>query len=225
MKTTLAKLLPLFILLTSCSAYRDLERSLVEEDQAPKRKFVTQAQYDQLLIKYEELSKKYESLKDNKQSNSSSLSQEMAESKTKNFSSTNSETVDLFQEAVKEKPKTPVVDNRLSSQILQYKTAVAMMEMKPAEALKIFQELDQKAAPVVRVRAKFQIGMMFYNKGQFDLALQVFDEVINKKAYSGVVIEALRMAEKCATQLSLKTKKSQYSSMLNDVFEAEEKEI
>ena len=80
--------------------------------------------------------------------------------------------------------------------------------------------LEGQGIPAVKVRSKFQIGELLLGKGQFDLALQVFEDVINKNAHSGVVLDALRYAVTCSEKLGLQSKKDQYSSMLNDVFEA-----
>ncbi len=65
LKSALLPLMALFVL-NSCAWYRDVERSLVDDDEktAKKTRPVTREQYDQLLVKYEELSKKYEKLKE-----------------------------------------------------------------------------------------------------------------------------------------------------------------
>ena len=88
------------------------------------------------------------------------------------------------------------------------------------DATKIFQQLETQGIPEVKVRSKLQIGEMLYEKGQYDLALQVFEDIINKYAYSGVVLESLKYAQICSEKLGLQNKKDQYSSMINDVFEA-----
>jgi hypothetical protein len=60
---------------------------------------------------------------------------------------------------------------------------------------------------------------MLLEKQHFDLALQVFEDIINKSAYSGVVLDALKHAVVCTDKLGIINKKEQYMSMLNDVFE------
>src|SRR3989344_7529092 len=81
------------LLLSSCSWYRDLERSLVEDDEKKMKssRSVPRAQYDQLLVKYEELSKKYEQLKEGPASAQDSLVDELQRT------SSNVETVNVFE--------------------------------------------------------------------------------------------------------------------------------
>ena len=63
------------------------------------------------------------------------------------------------------------------------------------------------------------MGEILLQQGEFDLALQSFEVVITKLAYSGVVLEALRNAAICCEKLGLTQKKDQYLSLLKDVFQ------
>jgi len=207
-------------MLSSCAWYRDLERSLVEDDQKQnanrKSKVVPREQYDELLVKYEEVSKKYEDLKSGKPS-SSSLVDELQRSQTENFAggSNSVETVDVFGAA----GPLPQIGNDLESQVSAYRKGLILEQSNPTEALKLFQMLDAKAAPPVQVRAKLHVGELLMKQNQYDLALQSFEDIIQKHAHSGVVIEALRNASICGDKLGLANKRDQYSSMLKDVFE------
>jgi len=209
LKSTLIPLMALMAFNTSCSWYKNLERSLVEDDQnkARKSKTVSREQYDNLLVKYEELSKKYEETKTGKPV-TSELVDELQ----------NTETVDVFaneQIVISEDVPTDV-----ESQVLLFKRAIALKSSKPGEATRIFQQLESQGIPAVKVRAKYQIGEMLYERGQFDVALQVFEDIIQKQAHSGMVLSALKLAEACSEKLNLKQKKDQYGSMIRDVFEA-----
>jgi hypothetical protein len=227
LKQTFPGALALLLLSTSCSWYRDLERSLVEDDEKQARKTQTRTravpreQYDQLLVKYEELSKKYESLKEGKPQQS--LVDELQNSQSENFAPTSpnvdSETVNLNSADA----ATPVLANigDVDSQLALYRRGLAMKSSNPGEATKIFQELEVSGEPTVRVRAKLQVGELLLSRQQYDLALQVFEDIIAKYANSGVVLEALRYAEVCAGKLGQTAKKEQYHSMLNDVFEVQ----
>jgi tetratricopeptide (TPR) repeat protein len=218
-------LIPMFALLVlnSCSWYRDVERSLVEDDEkkAKQSRSVSRSQYDQLLVKYEELSKKYEALKENPNKGQSSLVDELQKTSSENFAQTtpNAETVDAFpnQQVVVASEDLP---SDLESQLLIFKKGVGLKESNPGEATKIFQQLETAGTPAIKVRAKLQIGELLYGKGQYDLALQVFEDIINKNAHSGVVLDALKYAVNCSDRLGIQNKKEQYASMLNDVFEA-----
>lgn len=217
-------LIPMFALLVlnSCSWYRDVERSLVEDDEktAKRSRAVPRSQYDQLLVKYEELSKKYEKLKENPKEQSS-LVDELQKTSSENFAnvSPNAETVDAFptQQVV---VATEDVPTDLESQLALFRKGVSLKSSNPGEATKIFQQLEIAAAPAVKVRAKQQMGELLYSKGQYDLALQVFEDIINKHSHSGVVLSALDYAKNCSEKLGIQNKKDQYASMLNDVFEA-----
>ena len=219
----------LLILANSCSWYKDLERSLVEDDQKSSKRTmraVPREQYDQLLVKYEELSKKYETLKDGKPAQSS-IVDDLQNSKAENFANTtkpgDGETVDVFNQAgpaaaaVSSAPLQ--VSSDVEEQLNLYRRGLALKGSNPGEATKIFQGLESQAVPAVRVRAKEQIGELLFSKQQYDLALQVFEDVINKHAYSGVVLDALKYAAVCSDKLGIPSKKDQYSSMLRDVFE------
>jgi len=218
-------LIPMFALLVlnSCSWYRDVERSLVEDDEkkAKQSRSVSRSQYDQLLVKYEELSKKYEALKENPNKGQSSLVDELQKTSSENFAQTtpNAETVDAFpnQQVVVASEDLP---SDLESQLVIFKKGVGLKESNPGEATKIFQQLETAGTPAIKVRAKLQIGELLYGKGQYDLALQVFEDIINKNAHSGVVLDALKYAVNCSDRLGIQNKKEQYASMLNDVFEA-----
>ncbi len=212
--------------LSSCSWYKGIERSLTEDDERTNSKRTMRAvpreQYDQLLVKYEELTKKYEAVKENAPK-TPSLADDLQNANTQNFSNTTppsgSETVDVFAGAGATAAVMPQVSSDVEEQLNMYRKGLALKASNPGEATKIFQGLEAQGIPSVKVRAKQQIGELLYSKQQYDLALQVFEDVINKYAYSGVVLDALKYAAVCSDKLGIASKKDQYSSMLRDVFE------
>lgn len=213
LKYTLAAMASL-LLLSSCSWFRNLERSLVEDDEKQMKRSgraVPREQYDQLLVKYEELSKKYEASKgSNPQPEVPMLTNDLE-----------TETVNVFPmaEPSREKEATElVIPKDIESQLSLYRRAIALKERNPGEATKLFQQLENHGIDAVQARARFQIGEMLLAKDQYDLALQVFEEIITKNASSGVVLQALDGAVKASEKLGLANKKDQYKSMLNDVF-------
>ena len=221
MKQTFPGALVLLLLSTSCSWYRDLERSLVEDDEKQSRKSqgksraVPREQYDQLLVKYEELTKKYEALKEGKPQ------QSLVDELQSTSPNVDTETVNLGPGDPAGSPAMVTVPGDLESQLSLYRRGLALKSSNPGEATKIFQELEAKGDPSVKVRSRLQIGEMLLARQQYDLALQVFEEIISKNAHSGVVLDALKYAEVCADKLGLVSKKEQYHSMLNDVFEVQ----
>lgn len=222
----LSALAALLVFSSSCSWYRNLERSLVEDDEKNQKRSrtVSREQYDQLLVKYEELSKKYEELKENPNAGKSSLVNELQQGENFAQGVSQSETVDVFagqgsQGAATAAP-TALEPGDLEGQINLYRRAVSLKGSNPGEATKLFQQLENDGLPAVKARAKLQIGELLFEKGQYDLALQVFDDIITRHAHSGVVLEALKFAAVCADKLKTPNKKDQYASMLSDVFES-----
>ncbi len=224
MKYSFVTAIASLLVLSSCSWYRDMERSLIEDDEKQAKKShrgpVSREQYDQLLVKYEELSKKYEEIKENPNANKVSLVDELQKTQSENFANASanaeSETVNLFTNNEK---STAEVGGSLEAQVNLYRRALAMKASNPGEATKLFQQLDAEGAPAVSTRAKFQTGELLFSQQQFDLALQVFEDIINKSAHSGVVLDALKYAAACSDKLGLASKKDQYTSLLKDVFE------
>ena len=212
------------LILSSCSWYRDLERSLVEDDekQARRSRVVPREQYDQLLVKYEELSKKYEQLKEKPVNSPDSLVDELNKTQTENFAqpamNVETETVNLFPTTPAASSAPVEVPSDVESQLSLYRRGLALKATNPGEATKIFQQLETRAIPAVKVRAKYQIGEMLLGRGQYDLSLQVFEDIINKHAESGMVLDALRGAVMASEKLGITNKRDQYASMLNDVF-------
>ena len=92
---------------------------------------------------------------------------------------------------------------------------------KDDEALKILQYLERSSTEQVRVRARAQIGDIYMEKGQFDLALQVYETMITSDAFSGKILTALKKAVVCCDRLNLTQKKMKYQSILEDFFEIE----
>jgi TolA-binding protein len=200
---------------SSCTWYRNLQRSLVEDEEKnqPHAKSVSREQYDQLLVKYEELSKKYQLLREGAPADS--LTDELQGSRDQ---ISQVETVDIFAGAADQ--AIPQISADVESQLNLYRRGLSLKASNQVEATKIFQQLQTQGVPAIRVRAKYQIGEMLLGKGQYDLALQIFEDVINKHAHSGVVMDALRYAVTASEKLGLNSKRDQYASMLNDVFEA-----
>ncbi len=234
--TYISALASLLVISTSCSWYRDLQRSLVDDDEKQMKgsmRPVPREQYDQLLVKYEELSKKYENLKENPTNGKSSLVDELQNSQTENFAQTSpnaeTETVSVFPDpnvaaaaavAGAAGRGGPQVSADVEEQLNLYRRGLALKASNPGEATKIFQQLENQGVPSVKARAKLQVGELLFSRQQYDLALQVFEDIINKNSYSGVVLDALKYAVVCSDKLSIPAKKDQYSSMLKDVFEA-----
>ena len=108
----------------------------------------------------------------------------------------------------------------IENDVQYYLKAKALVENnKQEEAIKIFQFLEKSKMGQVSVRSKLNIGKIYMNKKQYDLALQVFESIIKQGSFSSVVLEALQSAKVASDALGLASKSRQYGSLLKDVFE------
>ena len=221
-KITLLILIGLFTFLSSCSSLVESTRKNLMGDSSPRKaksdvKWVSKAQYDELLTKYKGLSKKYENLKDQKiQAGGSGFSQasELAAGKA------STETIDVFGKNGISGEGKSLPPEKMDRDLEYYKKAVSFFTAKKYdEALKIFQFLEKSNSKQIQVRAKTHIGDIYFAKKQFDLALQVYESVITNFSFSGNVIQALRFAAKSCGELGLTDKKLKYESILKDFFE------
>ncbi len=211
-------------MVTSCSSFVESTRQALLGDDQPRKKsskaqakWVSKSQYDDLVVKYKTLSDKYEGLKDQNLSKTSGFDQIAEMSK-----SSSPETVDVFGENGISNQDSSVMMSKPSNieeEVSYYKRGLALSQNgKKDEALKIFQFLENSSVPQLSVRAKLQIGDIYFSKKKYDLALQVYEGIMRKHAFSGTVLMALKHAVVCSTKLGLADKQAQFESLLQDVF-------
>lgn len=235
MKKSLALIFALCFIATlpSCSSWVESTRKMIDGDSPRKSKkesgWVSKAQYNDLMVKYKDLSERYENLKEEKQVSKTGYDQAAEMGKSK---SDNAETVDVFGDnglanqvsASLDKVSSsvatkPLSANEVDQEVKTYKKAVILKDNgKIDDSLKVFQYLEKSQTKQIRVRSKIHIGAIYLIKKQYDLALQVFESVINNEAFSGKVLDALKGAVTSSGSLGLTDKKLRYQSMLNDVF-------
>ncbi len=87
-------------------------------------------------------------------------------------------------------------------------------------ALAILKNLENSKERQVQVRAKMMLGDLLFNQGEYDLAMQVYEEILSKHAFSGLVLKALGKLVACSEKLKLPEKQAKYYSLLHDFFEA-----
>jgi tetratricopeptide (TPR) repeat protein len=92
------------------------------------------------------------------------------------------------------------------------------LDNKMKAALPKFKELEFSQNDQIRVRAKFYIGRIHMEQREYDLALQVFEEIMETSAYSSYVLSSLKELIKCSERLNLHKKRERYQSLLRDVF-------
>lgn len=144
---------------------------------------------------------------------------------------TNLEGVDALaaKPAVSEGPAVPTsmgvktVNNsdEIDDQISRLREVQELVKVNKFEAaLVILKELEGSKEKQIVVRAKMMLGDLLFNQGEFDLSSQVYEEIINKYAFSGFVIKALGKLVVCSEKLKQPEKQAKYYSLLHDFFEA-----
>jgi hypothetical protein len=197
-----------------------MERSLIGEEE-PRKKLsgrqstVPKAQYDQLLTQLEELKRENQALKEGK-SSSRPLVSELEQTPVITNAGVQGPTVDVFPESA---PSVDTPIGSIETQLMDYRRAVSMQEQSPGEAMKSFAQLARGGAPSIKVRSQLRMGEILMKQGEWDLAMQAFDEIISRQAHSGVVLDALKHSVVCAEKLGLAQKRDQYQSLLRDVFQ------
>lgn len=108
--------------------------------------------------------------------------------------------------------KTP-----LEEQINLYKKATELVNSNEfTKAMKIFQNLEHSPQLQIKVRAKYQMGLILLTQGDFDLALSVFEEIYARYPQSGIKILSLKKIIHCSQNLNLKEKLEQYTKIYNE---------
>ena len=87
-------------------------------------------------------------------------------------------------------------------------------------ALTELKKIEKSKVKQVRVRARFSIGEIMFRQGEYDLAMQIYEEILQQDAFSGIVIKTLGRLIVCSEKLKLKKKQEQYYSMLYNFFES-----
>ena len=109
----------------------------------------------------------------------------------------------------------------IDDQITRLREAENLIKVNKFEnALTILKELEGSKEKQIAVRAKIMLGDLLFGQGEYDLAMQVYEEVVKKYAFSGYVLKALGKLVACSEKLKLPEKQAKYYSLLHDFFEA-----
>lgn len=137
--------------------------------------------------------------------------------------------VDALKE---ESKKGPPVPNSLAvqqvnhtddidEQIIQLREATTLVKVNKFDsALAILKDLETSKEKQIVVRAKLMLGDLLFQQGEFDLAMQSYEDIIKQHAFSGLVIKALGKLVACSEKLKQPEKQAKYYSLLHDFFEA-----
>ncbi len=113
-------------------------------------------------------------------------------------------------------------DTVIEQQIALLREIEKQIEQKQfVEALDQIKQLEGSPARQIAVRAKYLQGEALFHQEEFDLAMQVYEEIITKHAFSGLVLGALKRLIVCSEKLELEEKRKKYHSILHDFFEEE----
>lgn len=111
--------------------------------------------------------------------------------------------------------------DEIDDQIVRLREAMTLINANKFEnALIILKELETSKEKQIVVRSKMMLGDLLFNQGEFDLASQVYEEVITKYAFSGLVLKALGKLIVCSEKLKQPERQAKYYSLLHDFFEA-----
>ncbi len=228
--------------LSSCSwvtSRRSLFGGDEEEQAAGAKASVPKSQYDALAKKYEALLKErrmdqVQGPQANDMMNQMESGSNPADvvdqlSKVKN-SSELAETVDVFQQAkraqgVQTSAPRPMSTGEIDSALIEdhiakvRKAEKLVAQNKYDASINMIKELEKSPVRQVVVRAKFLMGEILFGQGEYDLALQVFEEILENHAFSGLVIKTLGRLIVCSDKLKLAGKQEKYYSILHDFFE------
>ncbi len=114
---------------------------------------------------------------------------------------------------------TPRVPIKPSEMWNSYRQAQSLIQQKElGQAVKLLHSLELLPEDQLQVRVRYTLGELFFKEQQFDLALQVYEKILEHHPRSGFVVEALKRLVSCTSQLNLSEKKHRYRSLLQDVF-------
>jgi len=222
-------------------AWLQSRQSLFGNDEAspeekPVATTVPKDQYDQLLQKYEALQTQFQ-VKEAKVDDDAMMGVASGDADAtgeallgdlqKAGSGELAETVDVFSQTNGSSAAKAVVNSDdyssvdVEAQIRNLQTAEQLVaQNKFDESLNLLKPLERSPVRQIRVRARYLVGESLFKQGDYDLSMQIFEEIIEKDAFSGTVIKALGRLIVCSEKLKLEKKKERYYSLLHDFFES-----
>lgn len=213
-------------LLTGCASWVESAKKMIGKDEAAVErkdvKWVSKDQYDDLMLKYNNLNEENQKLKIAVESSSQKEVQGYDQVEELSKSVDMSDGIDVFaQENLSKKIEDNKVANVSNTESLvdTYNKALILKNNgKLKTSLGMFQFLEKSNVEQIVVRARFQIAQIYYSQNQFDLSLQVHESIISENSFSAIVLDALKGAIMASKSLGLKDKEARYESVLKDFF-------
>lgn len=198
----LLKIVGLLLIFSSCSLFSS-KREIVQNNE----EMVPRSQYDQLMERYKNLAK------------DSGREKVSSTSKKENISAKLGETVSLKNKKIEEallesiNQKVDVKGAKKESKLfnLAYRTYIKKDFNK---ALKMFQSLEKSNYSQVRVRSRFYIAEILFNQKEYDLAMQLYESIINEDAFTGFSLKCFERLVVCSKELGIEDKEIKYQSLL-----------
>ena len=94
------------------------------------------------------------------------------------------------------------------------KARMALQQGDHPKSMEILQRLQKSPYRQIQVRVQFFIGESLSQQGEFDLALQAYQNIIQQHAFSGLVIKALERIVVCTEKLKINDQREHYLSIL-----------
>jgi TolA-binding protein len=209
-----------------------------------KGKPVSMAEHEALKQRYAELEERYQELQGVKSIANPNINAEGEQILTAingqpldDQSSQLSETVNVFSDEQKTqtsadikidvegggavKAASTVMNSQLEKEVEQLNQGIELLQKGQYDtAVGIFKSLEASSSKQIQVRSKFYVAEVLFNQNEFDLAMQVYEEIVQKYAFSGVIIKAIGRLIVCAEKLNLEKKRESYYSILHDFFGA-----
>jgi tetratricopeptide (TPR) repeat protein len=171
---------------------------------------------------YEQLKNRYDILMNEKNGNVQTAKEGDVVADLQKAKSTDevAETVNVFASS-KDSKESVAGAGELEEQIGKIRKAEELMSVnKFNDAIALLKNLEKSSQKYIVAYSKFLIAEGMFTQGNYDLSMQIYEEIINKYAFSGVVLKALGRLIVCAEKLKLEKKREQYFSLFQDVFEA-----
>jgi tetratricopeptide (TPR) repeat protein len=218
----------LFFAFSSCSVFSfkrsqdpNAEKTKSNEENA---EFVSKKDYEELKARYDSLLQASQ----NGTGSTTTPSQDLLSDLSSAKGSESFQTVDVFSDYPQETSKGTVGKSEggagstaIDQEMAQLSKITALLGQRDFDnAMNLLKPLENSKIKQVQTQAKFLLAESLFLQNEFDLAMQVYEEIIRKDAYSSLVLRSLGRLIVCAEKLKIDEKKEKYYSLLHDFFEA-----
>ncbi|MDH4468223.1 MAG: hypothetical protein QE271_09195 [Bacteriovoracaceae bacterium] len=205
------------LIFSSCSLVENTRRSLLgapaKSDKRSSKlsassalgETVPREQYETLLSQYNSLKQKYEPVAPTSELNPDSPTVELQGA------------VAPGDELAKMVPLADAPDlgnNNESSDFGELRKGMLAYEIQKYDlAMNIFDKLTNSREDQVKYRSRFYAAKILLAKNEYNLALQVFEDLIERYAFSGLTAESLQGAKECAEKLGKPDKVKKFQEL------------